>query len=268
MPSWQILIVGSVVGAFAIAHLSDAIIHRKALLLEMSVRQRIYDRESRAMLWWRAIDAVAIVLLILGVLKVLGMVVLHKSQYGMPLMASGIALYSVAAIIRAWSSQHAYSMEAPGSPASSSARAAALLTTVAQVALAGVVCWYVFAPKMGGGGGGGGATPAAATKTPKSAPAAKAPAPEIKGPPWLDEGEAVKLLGRDSDYLEVLVRRGAVRVQVSGDKREYLRVDIVSEKEAGLPGDEEVADELKQVKADREKSDKSEKAEAKDALKE
>jgi len=276
MSSWQLLIVGATVGAFAISHLSDALIERKALALDFAVRQRIYQREARALLWWRVIDAVAIVLLILGILKVLGKVVLFSSEYGFPMMACGITLYCAAATLRAWMRQQAYAREAQGSPASSSARIAALLTTFVEVVLAGAACWYVFIYLPAAKTASGATVPA--KTVPAEQPAAARPRKHKAGvapaqaEQWLSESNAVKFLGIDADYLEVLVRRGSVRINPKSDTREYLRRDIETEQQAGLPTDQEVADELKQVKADRESSEtvKVDRVnnEGKDALKE
>ncbi len=67
---------------------------------------------------------------------------------------------------------------------------------------------------------------------------------------WVDQADALALLGKNKDYLEVLVRRKDVRSQIANGRREYYALDISQQKEAGLPNEEELAEELKQLRED------------------
>jgi hypothetical protein len=252
MNTLQIIVIGGIVGVIAISQMGDAMIHRHSIDLDAEVQKRIYRREANAALWWRAIEGLAFIMMVVGVLKAIGLLKVQTAvQFGIPLMATGLSVYCCASILRSWHSSRVYNTEAAGTPAGTTARSAALLTTLAEVALAAGVCWYVFFHM----------------NAPRTAPTPPAPPPVVMPSPgghpqggpaqgtgtaankdWVDKDEALTLLGKGDDYLEYLVLNKSVRTQIVDGKRRYQRNDISSEKSAGLLNDEDMKQELKQLR--------------------
>jgi hypothetical protein len=248
MNTLQIIVIGGIVGVIAISQMGDAVIHRHSIDLDAEVQKRIYRREAGAALWWRAIEAIAFIMMVVGVLKAAGFLKVQTTvQFGIPLMATGLSVYCCASILRSWHSSRVYNAEAAGTPAGTTARSAALLTTLAEVALAGGVCWYVFfhmnAPRT--------------SPTPPTPPPVVTPSPggptqgsgiTTANKDWVDKDEALTLLGKSDDYLEYLVLNKSVRTQLVDGKRRYQRNDITSEKSAGLLNEDDMKVELKQLR--------------------
>ena len=172
-------------------------------------------------------------LIFLGVLHSLGLLQLLPRGWGVPVLAVGLAVLSLSSSLRAWLRSGAYQAEAPGNPAARSAFRAGVMVTAAELALAGLVCWYVLAQS--------GPRPPAELLTARQLSAEPAvTAPEKSGEKkdlfWVDEAEALKLLkGKDAAYLNALVRRKDIRAKVEGGRTLYRRDDISAMITAGLP---------------------------------
>jgi hypothetical protein len=248
MSTFQLILIGGIVGIIGVSHIADAMITKDAVNLDAGVRARIWERQARSALWWRVIEFIGMVLIAVGVLRTWGILKLTNSPF--TCIAIGMAIYCLSSILKSWSAQRSYSIEAPGTPASRSAVSAAMLTTVAEIALAAGIGWYVFANRVPPGGK---AAPGPTTQAPTTTNTNKK-APAAAGPEWVDQAEALKLIKKDADYLEVLVRRTDVRAREMDGARQYLRSDIDQLiTQTGLPDESELADDIKKVRAERSK---------------
>ena len=129
----QILLLGGVFGAIAIASIADSIVKRAAALLALEVRENIWQREARASLWWRVPDMLGVILIVAGILKVFHVLKPPPPLdfHGMAIMAVGLMVVCLANVSRLWLSNHYYQMEAPGTAASRRALAAAVVVSLA-----------------------------------------------------------------------------------------------------------------------------------------
>jgi len=243
------ILVGAMVGVFLISMIADEMLARHFVAFDAATRDRIWKREARLQIWWRIPQYIGVTLMVVGVLRNLG--VLKIPGLGVTQsIAGGLAVYCMASIARSWFSKHAVGVEAPGTPASRGALVAALLITVAELSLAGVVGWMVFkddirawisGPKK--------PVPAISTSEDDGKGAAPGVTPE-KSPAqkliWVDEAEALRMLkGKNAAYLKALARRGDVRSEKVEGQVMYRRDDISAMKIAGLPTEEELAAESK-----------------------
>jgi hypothetical protein len=247
MSTFQLILIGGIVGIIGVSHIADALITKDAINLDAGVRARIWERQARSALWWRVIEFIGMVLIAVGVLRTWGILKLTNSPF--TCIAIGMAIYCLSSILKSWSAQRSYNVEAPGTPASRSAATAAMLTTVAELVLGAGICWYVFANRVPPGG----KPPLGpTTQAPMPANSNQKPSTAAGGAEWVDQAEALKLIKKDADYLEVLVRRTDVRAREIGGAKQYLRSDIDQMiTQTGLPDEDELADDIKKVRAER-----------------
>jgi hypothetical protein len=249
----QLLFFAALLGVFIISSAAHSMVERSAAALDRDTRERIWQRLIQGLWWWRAPDIAGVTLMIAGVLRTFGLLpAIAGVAWGMPSMAIGLALVSIASSIRAWMESAAYSHAAPDNQASRSARNAAFVVTAAELCLASVVCWFVFThatiftgPARSSGTGPSRSGSAAQGKETqgKETPGSEPPAAE---PLWVDQTEAVKLLkGKDAAYVDALAARKDIRSKVENGRKLYHRGDIVEMKRAGLPSMEELQEDVK-----------------------
>jgi hypothetical protein len=237
--SVQIIFILAIFAVFIVSSMAANMVERAATLLDRETLDRIWKRQVRTTLYWRIPDVLGIGMLIAGVLKMLGILrIFTDTAWGIPTMTLGLAVISVACCLRAWLTQHAYVNEAPDTPASQKALQSAVIVTVAEVLLAGGVCWYVFTHLPSSS-----STPRQATQRP--APGVTTPEDSAPRKLWVDQDEALKMLpGKSAAYLDALVRRQDVRGKKENGRTLYRADDIKQTKVAGLPTDEEVKDDM------------------------
>jgi len=241
----QILIlIAGVVGVFIVSSAAKAAVERAAVAVDRDTRERVWRRELRVLWFWRGPDMLGMALMCLGILQAAGVLRLLPRGWAVPVLAAGLMVLSLSSALQAWLCSRAYSAEAPDSAATRSAFRAALAVTAAELALAGIICWYVLSRGLPA------TTPSAAPPAGRSTPAPALTTPENDGAQpdlfWVDETEALKMLkGKDSAYLDALVRRQDIRAKVEDGRKLYRRDDISSLKAAGLPSTEELREDLK-----------------------
>jgi len=239
-----LLFIACVAGVYIVGSLSRAAVERAAAGLDRDRRERIWQREMGTHWCWRGPDLAGMALIVLGVLRRLGLLMLLPSGWAVPVLAAGLVVLSLSSSLRAWLLSHACSAEAPDSGAARRAYRAGLAVTAAELALAGAVCWYVLA--RGPAVTSAGAWPPARGSAPATAVTAPEKAGEKQDLFWVDEAEALKLLkGKDAAYLSALVRRQDIRAKVADGRKLYRRDDISALKTAGLPSVEELQEDLK-----------------------
>ena len=243
--STQIVIIGGVIGAFVVSTIAQNLVEKNALSLDRDLRERIWKREAQTFSWWRLLESAGIAAMIAGMAKMIGFI--HSSvDWGIPTMAIGFTIVCLATSLRTWLSNKAYSIEAPGTPASRSAFSAAIWVTITELSLGCAVCWFIFSHIPAG-------SKTSATTTPAVTVTGVAPSPatpsESRDALWVDEGEALRLLkGKDAAYLKALATRKDIRAREENGKTEYRRDDISAMKLAGLPSMEELTASLEQTK--------------------
>jgi hypothetical protein len=251
----------------AVAHVMSSVgewlIRRGALQLDRDTIDRIWARDARTSTFWKSGESIAVVVMIAGMLKAWG-IIPGKQSWGIPAVALGFGLFCASSIVRAWLYRAAFAAEAPGSKASRGALFAGVLTTLAECAVGFAVCGYIYshlpsAPSASSApsrptAGTTSITTSSSTST--STNTAVSPKPKF----YVSQTEALELLpGKDVRYLQGLVDTKRVRTRQDGGKTEYHRDDIVKEKEAGLPGAEELN--LEPVAKPAQEKDKPEKLE-------
>ncbi|HYG78619.1 MAG TPA: hypothetical protein VEK08_26705 [Planctomycetota bacterium] len=236
----QYHIFAAIIGVYVVSRVADAMVERNSVLLDKETRERIWQRETLTLLWWRGPDIVGIGMMILGICKVVGLIRV-KGSWGIPVMAAGLMIIALSSIVRSWLIQRAHSAEAPDAAATKSAKSAALLVTVAELSLIALIGMFILAPALRSTGGGSSSQPAAekGTAGTKNVPASK---DEPTGDPfWVSEAEAVKMLkGPDASYLLLLVQAGEVRAQKEDGQPRFRRDDISQTLVAGLPSEEDL----------------------------
>jgi len=249
----QLAFIVGLLGVFIVSSAAHGMVERSAATLDRDTRERIWQRLTLGMWWWRVPDIVGVTLMVAGGLRIVGLLpAIGGVAWGIPAMAIGLALVSVASSIRAWMECLAYSHTAPDKPASRNARSAAIVVTLAELCLAGVVCWYVLTHLPASAGRSrSGNTPASRSNSgaqQEEAPAAGTRKPDgpARDPVWADRTEALKLLpGKNVRYLDALVRRGDIRGRTEGNRKLYHRDDIVKTVEAVLPSMEDLLEDQK-----------------------
>ena len=243
MSTFHLIVFGGLVGVFAVSSIAEGIMASRTAALDPHTRERIFQREASAAILWRIAHFVALVLVLAGVLRTWGIV--NVTNYPYSAVAIGLAIFCASSVLRSWFASRAYHAEAPDTPASRGAFSAAVMVSIAEIALGGGVCWYVFSHRTPPGGAKTN-PPAATAKNPTAVPAAKGMQPAQ----WIGEAEALQLLpGKDAAYLQALARRADVRSRDAGGEARYHRDDIVKMKLAGLPGAEEIIEVGKELPA-------------------
>jgi hypothetical protein len=139
-------------------------------------------------------------------------------------MATGFLIVCGANIFRAWQRKKNYARFSPDSEATKKAANAALILTLAELALAATTLYFTadkFAALVTGKKAP--PVPGAIQVTPNT----PLPTPKTADSLWVDQATVLTLLkGRGADYLEALVKRKDVRANTVDGKTLYRRDDI------------------------------------------
>ncbi|MCY3021016.1 MAG: hypothetical protein NTW87_18525 [Planctomycetota bacterium] len=239
----QLIFIAGLVGVFVVSTIATSLVQRATTFLDRDARERVWELEARAMIWWRLLDIIGVVLMVAGVLRVLRVFSFFPNSWALPGMAAGLTIICISCSVRAWCTSFAYGAAAPGTSARRHAFWAAIVVSLAELTLAATVCWFVFGARPATRGGDGASSTGGSPAAPEDT-APREPAPQ---PLWVDKAEALKLLpGKDAAYLDALARRKDIRVAVKDGRLLYRRDDIVQMKAAGLPSLEELKNELEQ----------------------
>lgn len=222
--SITLILLGGLIGIWILSSFFDSLIEKASGPLSIDIRNQISAAESKAHLFWRLPDIFGVVLMLAGILKSRGMLGAGL-KWGIPAMALGLLIICSANILRAWQRHKIYTTFAPNTEATTKTRTAALATTVAEIILAATALYFV---------GGNITALFSGNKTPgpripnavQVTPTGEIPSENTQSL-WVDEAAAIKLLqGRDAEYLEGLVKRKDVRVNLVDGKKLYRRDDI------------------------------------------
>ena len=196
----------------------------------------------------RVIDMAGLAVIVVGLLRHYG------SLRFIPLTASRILLIAIGIlcierIVRGWATWHALK-EAEQTETRTRGLLAALATTLLQIAIAAWVSWWVLthvkviSPRGGGGTGGRTTTQQQPTGSGGTGtqvnPAGDEQVKPNNASPWISEAEVLELLGKDKEYLDLLIPqmegmfRTPVLMQKDG-KTLYHREHFKSFKAGGLP---------------------------------
>ena len=139
------ILLGGLIGVFIVSSFADSLLNRGKRVLDASTLDGIARRQNASSIFWRIGQSVAFVLIALGVLRTWGSFPwLHFVTRPYSTVAVGMGLYCLTNSVRAWYSVGVYRAEAPDTVASRNAFFAAILITIAEAALGGGICWYVF----------------------------------------------------------------------------------------------------------------------------
>jgi hypothetical protein len=220
--SVTLILLGGLVGIWILSSFFDSLIEKACATLSIDVRNQISSAESKGHMLWRLPDIFGVGLMLVGIIKWRGMIG-GSMQWGIPAMTFGLLIICAANIFRSWQRSRIYSQFAPETEAAKQTRTAALATTVAEIILAATALYFV----------GSKITALFNTQPTTRVPNAVQLTPngeiptQNTNPLWVDEAAAVKLLqGRDAEYLEGLVKRKDVRMNVVDGKKLYRRDDI------------------------------------------
>lgn len=234
--SFQMVVIGGIVGAFLASTIADSMVISGAAGLTPDTRERVYQRIVKFDMLLRVLDVAGIILLVLGVLGIMG-VIRGGPQFAWRFgaVAAGFAIICLERVIRSWITWHCYNQESATAAARGKVLSAALLITVVEVALGAWVCWWVF----------NNVTYTGPRAKPNAATAQQTPTQKTERV-WINENAALDLLGKDKAYFELLVPFAGIRTRNQGGVILYLKSDLESQLEAGLP-------ELEQLKASAQK---------------
>src|ERR1043165_1495178 len=137
-------LLGGIVAVYFGSSMANGWLRDSSAELGVDVRERVFQREARFGWIWRATEFVGFVIILVGMFRpMLGL--RFNSQY---MIAAGLTVFCLSNAASAWFSNAAYRREAPESKASRTARRAAVIVTLAEVALLSYVAWIV-APNLG-----------------------------------------------------------------------------------------------------------------------
>lgn len=230
--SFQMVVIGGIVGAFLAATIADSMVVSGTASLAPATRERVYQRIVKFDLFLRVLDIAGIILLVLGILGLLGVIrggPQFAWRYGA--VAAGFAVICLERVIRSWITWHCYNQESDAAAARGKTLSAALLVTIVEVALGAWVCWWVF----------NNVTYTGPRQPSNPAPAQQTPAPKTQRV-WINENAALELLDKDKAYFELLVPFAGIRNRDQGGVTLYLKSDLESQLEAGLPTLEQLKD--------------------------
>lgn len=238
---YLVILIGGVLASFVVASLAEGLVARGSSRLAPAVRERVYQRIVSLDLYCRLLDGLAIALLILGLLKVWGVVKWgYPTEWGLPAAVTGIGLMSLERVSRSWIKYRAYAKEEEAWDVRGRAMGAAWMVTLAELALVAGLGWF-FAPKfknlwedLAGGRPPGHPSSAEEEASPYGA------GETVLKHSYVNEKEALKILGQDKAYLDLLVPHERIHTRSSGGLTFYRLDDLTTCKEAGLPALEEL----------------------------
>jgi hypothetical protein len=242
--NFQIVLILGVAGCYFIGLLMESMATSGFAQWPPEERQRISERLARWEGLLRFLDIAGIAILVMGLLRFFG------ALRFLPLTASRILVLAIVVlclerVVRGWTTWHCLrDTERP--EVRVRGLMAALFGMILQVALASWVAWWVFTNvkviKRGGGRTAGGGTPAGQTTGPTGTQTGGGgevtTPPEVS--PWVSEAEILQLLGKDKEYLDLLIPQmqgmfGTPVRMVKDGRTLYHREHFKKYKAGGLP---------------------------------
>ncbi|MCK6471809.1 MAG: hypothetical protein L6R28_08685 [Planctomycetes bacterium] len=235
------VMLGCIFAGMFISQMAHSILLKGAALVPPDERERIYQRQARFSHITSLIEYIGYGVLVLGIARIFGLI-RDKSgvPWGLYCMAGAFVLLCVGKVLHSWLLAGAYRKETSESRAVGAAVRSALLITVFEVALAGGICWFIATRAVavggrssavstsdGNGSDGTDTTNGSGTETPRQ-------------DPWIGQAEALKILGKDEEYLQLLAQIKEVRTKVEEGETKYRIDDVTGVKEAGLRSVEEL----------------------------
>jgi hypothetical protein len=208
--------------------------------LPPDVRERIAARSDRLAKVWSILSYLGFAVLFVGIAKFFNIIKGGpKIPWGLYCIAIGICIICLERVLRSWDRYLLFSREARGTGVPGNALIATLIITVVEATLASVIGYNIFTRAAVTGG-----------KVAQEPAAQQATEGEGEGKDnvtiYVPESEALKILEKDKDYLDLFVRWGDVKTQVLGNDTVYLRKDLDDLRQSGLPTKDEMVKELKE----------------------
>ncbi len=208
-------LVLALVAAMSISNLTTAHVRGVMADLDAAVRDRIEHTLAKSAMLWQALEWAGIIMMLLSMFtSIFG----RSLSFRFFLAGCGAAFVCLVVAASAWHMYRVIAREAPGSPAQSAARNSALLVTVVEFAVIGVLFWLlngrvdwtkVFGPGVKTG----------SAQTEES----EAPPKEL----WVDETIALKELNwMKLDEIKLIVDSGMLKTKSVAGKTVYRNADI------------------------------------------
>lgn len=237
--SFQVIVIGGVVGCFLVSIIADGMVAKGAAVLPPDVRERVYQRALKWDMLLRVVDGFGFILLVLGMLGLAGVIKGGPDfPWRLSCVGTGFAVLCVERVLGAWVTCNAYANEVPGQPVHRQAFAAALVVSIAEIALAVGVCWWIYTHTIYNG------RSSSNTSTPAQTSPGTNAGPGMERT-YVNEKGALEIIGKDKAYLDVLVKYMGIRKRSEGEVTFYRKDDLTTAKDAGLPTLEEMEEALK-----------------------
>ena len=234
----RLVLLGGILGCFVIASFADGMVLRGAARLAPAVRERVYQRSVRTDLLLRLLDTLGIALLILGLLGLFGLIKGGPQfAWRSGAVCVGFAILCLERILRSWLTHFAMAREEGTQEVRGRALAAAVLVTLVEGVLGGVVCWWILTNFKYVGPTSSGNAPATEENRQDSATPG---AGRTRQHAFVSEAEALQILGREKAYLELLVKHGELKPLLIDGRRSFNRKNVETLKRDGLPAREEL----------------------------
>jgi len=226
-----ILMIG---GSFLVVTLANWFTGKVTAGLDRDTSDRIYARIYASDWILRCIDGLGILLIICGMLKVLGFlkIQLPGGLLGFHLIAIGISVMSLELGLSQILRYRAFASEEATRPVRKKLLTAALVVLLVELCFAGAVCAFVFKNAVGSSSHST-TSPDSQDSTPDDE--SGSPPGTSKGPSidhaWISAQDAAKQLGKDPEYLDLLVRTGEIDAKFArknGENIFYRKQDIDS----------------------------------------
>lgn len=227
---FQFVILIGIAVCYVVSTAAEAYARRGARLLPEEARRRARERIQDRVWLLYCLDAVGVAMMIFGLLRLLGFLQGFVGLIWAPrALACAVAVMCLERALRIWVIQRAFAAEPEGRPAARRGAVLAVLVTLVQTAVAVTVCAWVFTQVT--------------VHTTRSSRTEEALPPEDQKDDvpirlifeqWVNQAEALKIIGRDKTYLDLLVRYDQVPTRQGADGTFYARAFLETRKESGL----------------------------------
>lgn len=236
-----LIILGCIFAGMFISHMARSMLVKGAALVPPDERERIYQRQARFSHVTSLIEYTGYGVLALGIARIFGFIPGKSGvPWGLYCMAGAFVLLCAGKVLHSWLLAGAYRKESSESRAVGAAVRSALLITVFEVALAGGICWFIATRAVAVGGRSSAASTGSESGSDGADGADGGAGGEQARDLWIGEAEAVKILGKDAEYLRLLAQIKEVRTQAKDGQTWFRHDDVTGVKEAGLRSIEEL----------------------------
>jgi hypothetical protein len=240
----RLALIGALLICYVLASLAEAWAGNGIAGLETEVRGRIRERIRQWTWYLRAMDVVGVLLLLVALARLAGLLSDVLPSLGEWALGLGVGFLCAERVLRAWNVWRAFLGEPAAQMVHRRALAAAAVVTLSQVLLAGLICWWAFFRSYRAGAEPG-----------EEAPAPFLPEQELPGEQrqrqWVHESEALRLLGKDAAYLELLAAHDDAAVKRTANGIFYDRRWLEFRRQAELPSLEDLRESAPKAKAEK-----------------